>query len=105
MMGWDTRGSIGNVLAPMIRLFVEKGIPVQAAPVQDSSGIYLFGREWFGWGWVLIERILIPEVGCPRAVGRACGHWAARKAGPLAGVKSRLANIIPENLHISVFFA
>jgi methyltransferase (TIGR00027 family) len=32
-------------IAAMIRPFVEKGIPVPAAPVEDSSGVYLFGRE------------------------------------------------------------
>jgi hypothetical protein len=24
---------------------VEKGVPVPAAPVEDTSGVYLFGRE------------------------------------------------------------
>ncbi|HUA61002.1 MAG TPA: class I SAM-dependent methyltransferase [Verrucomicrobiae bacterium] len=32
-------------IAAMIRPFVEKGIPVPEAPVGDSSGVYLFGRE------------------------------------------------------------
>jgi len=32
-------------IAAMIRPYVEKGIPVPAAPVNDSSGVYLFGRE------------------------------------------------------------
>jgi methyltransferase (TIGR00027 family) len=32
-------------IAAMIRPFVEKGIPVPAAPVEDASGVYLFGRE------------------------------------------------------------
>jgi hypothetical protein len=32
-------------IAAMIRPYVEKGIPVPAAPVEDSSGVYLFGRE------------------------------------------------------------
>ena len=32
-------------IAAMIRPFVEKGIPVPAAAVDDSSGVYLFGRE------------------------------------------------------------
>jgi methyltransferase (TIGR00027 family) len=32
-------------IAAMIRPFVDKGIPVPAAPVGDSSGVYLFGRD------------------------------------------------------------
>lgn len=32
-------------IAAMMRPFVEKGMPVPAAPVDDSSGVYLFGRE------------------------------------------------------------
>jgi len=32
-------------IAAMIRPYVEKGIPLPAAPVEDSSGVYLFGRE------------------------------------------------------------
>ena len=32
-------------IAAMIRPWVEKGIPVPEAPVGDSSGVYLFGRE------------------------------------------------------------
>jgi len=32
-------------IAAMIRPYVEKGIPVPAAPVEDSSGVYLFGPE------------------------------------------------------------
>jgi len=32
-------------IAAMIRSYQEKGIPVPAAPVADSSGVYLFGRE------------------------------------------------------------
>ena len=32
-------------IASMVRPYVEKGIPVPAAPVEDSSGVYLFGRE------------------------------------------------------------
>jgi len=32
-------------IAATIRPYVEKGIPVPAAPVEDSSGVYLFGRE------------------------------------------------------------
>ena len=32
-------------IAAMIRPYVEKGIPLPAAPVDDSSGVYLFGRE------------------------------------------------------------
>jgi methyltransferase (TIGR00027 family) len=32
-------------IAAMMRPYVEKGIPVPAAPVEDSSGVYLFGRE------------------------------------------------------------
>ena len=32
-------------IAAMIRPYVEKGIPVPVAPVEDSSGVYLFGRE------------------------------------------------------------
>jgi O-methyltransferase involved in polyketide biosynthesis len=32
-------------IAAMVQPFVEKGIPVPAAPVEDSSGLYLFGRE------------------------------------------------------------
>jgi hypothetical protein len=32
-------------IAAMIRPYVEKGIPVPAAPVEDSSGVYLFGRD------------------------------------------------------------
>jgi methyltransferase (TIGR00027 family) len=32
-------------IAAMLRPYLEKGIPVPAAPVEDSSGVYLFGRE------------------------------------------------------------
>jgi len=32
-------------IAAMMRPYVEKGIPVPAAPVGDSSGVYLFGLE------------------------------------------------------------
>jgi methyltransferase (TIGR00027 family) len=32
-------------IAAMVRPFKEKGIPVPAAPLEDSSGVYLFGRE------------------------------------------------------------
>jgi len=32
-------------IAAMVRPYVEKGIPVPAAPVEDSSGVYLFGRQ------------------------------------------------------------
>ena len=32
-------------IAAMIRPYMEKGIPVPAAPVGDSSGVYLFGQE------------------------------------------------------------
>jgi len=32
-------------IAVMIRPYVEKGIPLPAPPVGDSSGVYLFGRE------------------------------------------------------------
>src|SRR5215469_15272439 len=32
-------------IAAMIRPYVEKGTPVPAAPVEDSSGVYLFGLE------------------------------------------------------------
>ena len=32
-------------IAAMIRPYVEKGIAVPAAPVGDTSGVYLFGRE------------------------------------------------------------
>jgi methyltransferase (TIGR00027 family) len=32
-------------IAAMMRPYVEKGIPVPDAPVGDSSGVYLFGRE------------------------------------------------------------
>lgn len=32
-------------IASMIRPYLEKGIPVPVAPVDDSSGVYLFGRE------------------------------------------------------------
>ena len=32
-------------IAAMMRPYVEKGIPVPTAPVEDSSGVYLFGRE------------------------------------------------------------
>ena len=31
-------------IAAMIRPYVEKGIPVPAAPLEDSSGVYLFGN-------------------------------------------------------------
>ena len=31
-------------IAAMIRPYVEKGIPVPAAPLEDTSGVYLFGR-------------------------------------------------------------
>jgi O-methyltransferase involved in polyketide biosynthesis len=31
-------------IAAMLRPYVEKGIPVPAAPVADTSGVYLFGR-------------------------------------------------------------
>ena len=32
-------------IAAMVRSYEEKGIPMPAAPVADSSGVYLFGRE------------------------------------------------------------
>ncbi|HUI58089.1 MAG TPA: SAM-dependent methyltransferase [Bryobacteraceae bacterium] len=32
-------------IAAIIRPYVEKGIPLPAAPVEDTSGVYLFGRE------------------------------------------------------------
>ena len=32
-------------IAAMIRPYVEKGIPVPAPPLKDSSGVYLFGRD------------------------------------------------------------
>jgi methyltransferase (TIGR00027 family) len=32
-------------ITAMIRPYVENGIPVPAAPVEDASGVYLFGRE------------------------------------------------------------
>jgi len=32
-------------IAAMIQSYVEKGIPLPAAPVAGSSGMYLFGRE------------------------------------------------------------
>jgi methyltransferase (TIGR00027 family) len=32
-------------IAAMMRPYLEKGIPVPAAPVGDSSGLYLFGRQ------------------------------------------------------------
>jgi len=32
-------------IAAIIRPYVEKGIPLPAAPVEDSSGVYLFGQE------------------------------------------------------------
>ena len=32
-------------IAAMVRPYVEKRIPVPAAPLNDSSGVYLFGRE------------------------------------------------------------
>jgi len=32
-------------IAAMMRPYLEKGIPLPAAPVDDSSGVYLFGRE------------------------------------------------------------
>jgi len=32
-------------IAAIIRPYLEKGIPLPAAPVEDSSGVYLFGRE------------------------------------------------------------
>src|SRR5579871_6841740 len=32
-------------IAAMMRPFVEQGIPVPTAPVEDSSGVYLFGHE------------------------------------------------------------
>ena len=32
-------------IAAMMRPYLEKGIPVPAAPVEDSSGVYLFGRQ------------------------------------------------------------
>jgi len=32
-------------IAAIIRPYVEKGIPLPAAPAADSSGVYLFGRE------------------------------------------------------------
>jgi O-methyltransferase involved in polyketide biosynthesis len=34
----------GRITA-MLRPYLEKGIPVPAAPVGDLSGVYLFGRE------------------------------------------------------------
>jgi hypothetical protein len=48
------RGSPGGTDRDMIRPFVEKGIPVPAAPVEDSSGVYLFGRESCGWRFIFI---------------------------------------------------
>ena len=32
-------------IAAIIRPYLEKGLPLPPAPVQDSSGVYLFGRE------------------------------------------------------------
>ena len=32
-------------IAAIMRPYVDKGIPVPAAPVEDSSGVYLFGQE------------------------------------------------------------
>jgi len=32
-------------IAAMIRPYAEKGTPLPAAPIEDSSGVYLFGRE------------------------------------------------------------
>jgi len=41
----DTAEIAAERIAAMIRPYVEKGIPVPAAPVEDSSGVYLFGRD------------------------------------------------------------
>ena len=54
-------------------------------------------------GWVFIERILIPEVG---GAERLVGHTDTgprERSAPIAGVKSLLTNVVPENLHISSF--
>jgi O-methyltransferase involved in polyketide biosynthesis len=39
----DSREVAAERIAAMIRPYVEKGIPLPAAPVEDSSGVYLFG--------------------------------------------------------------
>jgi methyltransferase (TIGR00027 family) len=44
----DARDVAAERIAAMIRPYVEKGIPVPVAPVEDSSGVYLFGREECG---------------------------------------------------------
>ena len=41
----DSKEVAAERIAAMIRPYVEKGIPVPVAPVDDSSGVYLFGRE------------------------------------------------------------
>jgi hypothetical protein len=41
----DTAEVAAERIAAMMRPSVEKGISVPAAPVADSSGVYLFGRE------------------------------------------------------------
>jgi O-methyltransferase involved in polyketide biosynthesis len=39
----DSKEVAAERIAAMIRPYVEKGIPLPAAPVEDSSGVYLFG--------------------------------------------------------------
>jgi len=41
----DAAAAAAERIAAMIRPYVEKGIPVPTAPLEDSSGVYLFGRE------------------------------------------------------------
>ncbi len=41
----DSKEVAAERIAAMIRPYVEKGIPVPTAPLEDSSGVYLFGRE------------------------------------------------------------
>jgi methyltransferase (TIGR00027 family) len=41
----DAAEGAAERIAAMIRPYVEKRFPVPAAPVEDSSGVYLFGRE------------------------------------------------------------
>jgi methyltransferase (TIGR00027 family) len=40
----DSKEVAAERIAAMIRPYVEKGIPVPVAPLEDSSGVYLFGR-------------------------------------------------------------
>jgi methyltransferase (TIGR00027 family) len=41
----DSAQLAGERIAAMMRPYVEKGLPLPAAPVEDCSGVYLFGRH------------------------------------------------------------